>query len=177
MWARKRKGIIDYNPQNINLSNVLLQNIEMLDILARNKQITIVNNIEPQHSFFADINAVSLIFRNLMGNAIKFTQPNGQIVIFSTQNNNKITIGVQDNGVGLSADKLKKFLKVKMLYRSPVLPTNKVPEWGLNFVTSLLLLTKAVFGPKVSKTLKPRFTLVCPKAKQYYLYSLNRVHV
>ena len=136
----------------------------MLDILARNKQITIVNNIEPQHSVFADINAVSLIFRNLIGNAIKFTQPNGQIVIFSTQNNNKITIGVQDNGVGLSADKLKKFLKSKNAVSEPGTANEQGTGMGLKLCNEFVTINKGSFWAESIENTKTTFYFSLPKS-------------
>jgi len=46
------------------------------------------------------------IFRNLIGNAIKFSKTNSTITINSSTNDNFIKIMVSDQGVGINSDRL-----------------------------------------------------------------------
>jgi signal transduction histidine kinase len=79
----------------------------MLDILkpyANNKSITIRAINTENTLVFADINMLNTILRNLISNAIKFTNNGGLIIVYAQQNNSDITVTVSDNGVGIPND-------------------------------------------------------------------------
>ena len=54
----------------------------------------------------ADREKVEQILVNLMTNAIKFTQPNGEIVLECSSEADRVTVRVSDTGRGIPADKL-----------------------------------------------------------------------
>jgi len=51
------------------------------------------------------------VFNNLLNNSSKFTVPGGSISIQATGDSNKIRIAVQDNGIGIPADRLKQIFE------------------------------------------------------------------
>ena len=53
------------------------------------------------------------IVRNLISNAIKFTNTNGSVVVYAVQNENFIEITVSDNGIGLDEETLGKLFKIE----------------------------------------------------------------
>ena len=57
-------------------------------------------------NIFADRNMVYTILRNLISNAIKFTNNKGSIIIEVQNFSDNVSIGVTDNGVGIAKDKL-----------------------------------------------------------------------
>jgi signal transduction histidine kinase/ActR/RegA family two-component response regulator len=65
-----------------------------------------------QHHFFGDPTKLTQILTNLIGNAVKFTDPYGKINVFVqmiTQDNekSKIKFAVNDDGIGLSKEQMK----------------------------------------------------------------------
>ena len=54
------------------------------------------------------MNVVSLVLQNLLGNAVKFSYPNGEIVINAVHKGERIWLSVADNGMGISEKKLEK---------------------------------------------------------------------
>jgi signal transduction histidine kinase len=56
---------------------------------------------------FADSNTVNLVIRNLMTNAIKFTNDGGDVVIGAEDRDDEWLITVRDNGVGIHDEVLK----------------------------------------------------------------------
>jgi signal transduction histidine kinase len=73
----------------------------------QNKDITIVNEVPKNSLGFADSNTVNLVIRNLMTNAIKFTNDGGRVVIGAQEKPTEWLVSVKDNGVGMNADVLK----------------------------------------------------------------------
>ena len=72
------------------------------------KFISFQNDVESASEALVDLNHFNVIFRNLICNAIKFTPENGTIWISAKKDDNKLTISVKDNGIGISKDDLKK---------------------------------------------------------------------
>jgi signal transduction histidine kinase len=83
--------------------------INSMEAIAVQKNIKIKNEIGKDTFCFADQNMSALVLRNLVSNAIKFTPNNGAIIINSTLNADYVAIGINDNGIGFSAQQMKEF--------------------------------------------------------------------
>jgi signal transduction histidine kinase len=55
---------------------------------------------------WADRDRLLQIFENLIGNALKFTEPGGTVRIGATERPNDVLFWVRDNGIGISAENL-----------------------------------------------------------------------
>lgn len=71
------------------------------------KNIKIENQIEPGTFADADRNMITTVIRNLLNNALKFTQSRGVIKITTIEKNYKIEVSFTDNGVGIPTNILK----------------------------------------------------------------------
>lgn len=72
------------------------------------------------------------IFRNIVSNAIKFTESGGQIEIFAEENNEEVTITISDNGVGIKPDDLSKLFDISQMRTTS--GTNKEEGSGLGLL-------------------------------------------
>ncbi len=111
-WARTQTGKITFEPNKINLTNIIKQNISLLGLNAEKKNITIKNNIEKSIFAFADINLITTVIRNLLTNAVKFTDENGIISFSMAETDNYYEIKITDNGLGISNDNLKQLFRI-----------------------------------------------------------------
>lgn len=107
-WTKLQVGNITLKPQNINLSLLLADCVQLLQGNATNKKITIRSEIEEDLYGFFDEVTIHSVFRNIITNAIKFTPENGTIQIQSEKNNQFITIHITDNGVGIPNEIIEK---------------------------------------------------------------------
>jgi signal transduction histidine kinase len=104
-WARSQSNHIRYNPEAINLEKDAAQIIDQLSQQAALKNINVINNVDKTHIAKADSNMLKIIMRNLISNALKFTQNGGKIEISSHKSKKGfITIEVADNGIGISEE-------------------------------------------------------------------------
>jgi signal transduction histidine kinase len=84
----------------------------MLNPNAEAKNITISYMTTDCINIFADKDMLLTVLRNLVSNAIKFTNKNGTINIYAEENSENVTISVSDNGIGISSDKLSKLFDI-----------------------------------------------------------------
>ena len=112
-WAKSQTGQITFDPINMNLIQEVNSIMELLDNSAKEKEITIFYNIDPDVKIVADRNMLHVILRNLISNAIKFTNIDGQITISYQMSNEMHEISVSDNGVGIDQTTLKKLFRVE----------------------------------------------------------------
>jgi PAS domain S-box-containing protein len=112
LWARTQQGKISFNPQNLIFTDICKDTVEALNPPAHSKNITI-NYSETDHLIvFADADMLKTVMRNLISNAIKFTNNGGVININAERNSENVTISVSDNGVGIEPDSLKKLFDI-----------------------------------------------------------------
>ena len=67
-----------------------------------------VNLAYPGQRVVADENHLKVILRNLVSNAIKFTNIKGTITLTTTIENNELIVGVEDSGKGMTAEEINK---------------------------------------------------------------------
>ena len=106
-WAASQMQGFSPNMVVIDLFKVSESVLQNMQPLAAAKGIAIINNIHPDTLAKVDTEMLSLIIRNLVANAIKFCKQNGTIELNCKAEKDKILLSVKDDGVGISADKIK----------------------------------------------------------------------
>jgi two-component system sensor histidine kinase/response regulator len=111
-WSHLQTGKIRFEPENINFSEIVFNAFELLRQNAGNKKINIENKFPDGIEINADPNMLNSIIRNLISNAIKFTEPGGKINIDFDSSDGYYKLTVTDNGVGMKEEDLKKLFKI-----------------------------------------------------------------
>jgi ligand-binding sensor domain-containing protein/signal transduction histidine kinase len=110
-WARSQTGNIQYAPQEFIINEVVEANLLLVKTIASQKKLEMRKNIENEITVYADRNMVDTVIRNLLTNAIKFTE-SGYVGIEVIQGNNSTEVKISDTGVGINNDKLEKLFVV-----------------------------------------------------------------
>jgi signal transduction histidine kinase len=112
-WSRLERGLIECVPEDILIADIAEQNIYLLKARIEHKQITPRNLIPKGTRAYADENMVNTIMRNLLSNALKFTESGGTIdVSLPHRNKNVVEIAVSDTGVGISEENMEKLFRI-----------------------------------------------------------------
>ena len=123
IWIRTQQGKIPFKPQNLIFSDICSNVVGILDSVATSKKITINCFASKDTSIFADANMVKTIMRNLVSNALKFTNKGGNININVEENPESAIVTVSDNGIGIKPEDLTKLFDI-----SKVLSTSGTEE-------------------------------------------------
>jgi len=107
-WAKMRSNKIPFNPRKIQLCKTCKEVAEIYNSNAKAKNITIVCDGPGGIEVLADENMLRTILRNLITNAIKFTHPNGKIIVKPKVLGSEVLITVSDNGIGITEDNIPK---------------------------------------------------------------------
>jgi NtrC-family two-component system sensor histidine kinase KinB len=105
---RLESGQMPLEREPVRLDIVAAEVAEMEQVLARDKRQTIENQVPPDLPFVsADVELIHRVLQNLIGNAIKFTPPEGVIAIGARRDpadDQQVIVSVNDSGIGLTAE-------------------------------------------------------------------------
>ncbi|WP_343669893.1 tetratricopeptide repeat-containing sensor histidine kinase [Chitinophaga sp.] len=100
-WANSQMKGIRVMADDFNITALLNSEFELLQTLARQKNIQLNNYLPPVIHVYADKDMIRMVLRNLISNAIKFTPKNGNITIDYRLMPDKVEVMVKDNGIGI----------------------------------------------------------------------------
>ncbi len=106
-WSNSQFHGMKTNPQHIELVGMALENQLLLQELSQNKNIRIIIDIENDIKVYADVDHVNLVIRNLLSNALKFTEAGGEVRLSATCKDTYCEISVADTGIGMSVQLLE----------------------------------------------------------------------
>ncbi len=130
-WSLSQRGKVQYNPVEFELNSVADSVTSFLQQQAKTKDISIKNNVPHRLYVQADINMVTTIIRNLVSNAIKFTNTYGSINVNAHTSNNEVIVSVVDTGVGISPEKISKIFSIESQLTTPGTNNEKGTGLGL----------------------------------------------
>lgn len=149
-WSKSQLGNMKFSPKQINIFESVYEALTLNELLAQNKNIIIENFISKEKTAFVDKHVLSSVLRNLISNALKFTNQGGKIELSTFQKGNSITISVKDNGTGISEENIEKLFKIDEGYSTR--GTEKESGTGLGLILCKELISKSNGNISVKST-------------------------
>ena len=105
-WTLLQMDKLNLQKGKIDLKKLVDENIQLLADTP-GKEISLINEVAPNTIGYADSNTINLVIRNLITNAIKFTNDKGEVKVNAVAQGNEWVVSVKDNGVGMATEVLR----------------------------------------------------------------------
>jgi signal transduction histidine kinase len=165
-WSRIQRGLVQLRRTCFCLKDAIDESIDMLNIIANQKDITLTNLVNDDIKVFADKETIVTVVSNLISNAIKFTKEKGYVKVTAVDNGDDfIKMSVIDNGIGIENDILTNLFKLENMQSS--FGTNYERGTGLGLIISKEFIE--LNGGKISVQSKfgegSTFSITIPKSQ------------
>lgn len=111
-WSRAQTGRITWEPDDIFMSALVSETVDIMTKAAENKNINILSFIPEKVKAYGDENMVKTVLRNLISNGIKYSHSGSRIVLSCKNKNDELVFSVQDFGIGISDEHRKKLFNL-----------------------------------------------------------------
>jgi len=117
-WSRSQRGRIKYDPVKFNLSILIQENINLHKLAAEKKGIALLPPGEEKIFAYGDRDMINSVIRNLVTNAIKFTDRDKKVEIQVKSSDLQIEVCVMDEGIGIPGEFIGKLFKIDEKYKA-----------------------------------------------------------
>ncbi|MEO0330279.1 MAG: ATP-binding protein, partial [Bacteroidota bacterium] len=111
-WTRSQMSGVKVTPEQFILSKIITEAVDTQATIAEKKGVTLKQEIDATISVYADPEMIRLIIRNLISNAIKFTDQDDTIVMNAQQQDRQVVVSVSDTGVGIQPEDMEKLFRL-----------------------------------------------------------------
>jgi two-component system CheB/CheR fusion protein len=118
-WARSQQNLIDVTPTTIHIKSIIDDTYHLLREQIEGKDLSFINSINRNDTATADINMITTVFRNIISNAIKYSQPGGTIIITAESSDNTMSISIADNGTGMTDEVISSLFRIDVRHSQP----------------------------------------------------------
>ena len=162
-WSASQVGQLEFSPESLNLTQLVRANIDLVKSQASAKRIAIQFEATAPTPIEADRNMLNTIIRNLIYNAVKFTNPDGAIAISIENLENQYSLKVSDNGVGMSDQTLKSLFKPNRVQSSSGTAQEQGTGLGLLLCQEFVTQHSGEIEVESELDLGTTFTILLPK--------------
>ena len=123
--------------ENFNLHEMVTQLLGLLQSLARQKKLIILNNVDPALEIHQYYEPLKILIYNLLTNAIHFTEK-GAIIVSAAKDNGHISVSVKDEGIGMSPEQIQRLMAEEVVITSANVDNKKGHGLGYLIIKDLL---------------------------------------
>ena len=160
-WSRSQTGQIKVNLREFLFLEIFEDISKLYKNQLKEKNIDLISNFSEDLKIVADFNIIETVLRNLVGNAVKFTE-NGEIIIIAAKIRDNFEICIKDTGIGIEKSKLDKLFTVEQVKSSE--GTHGEAGTGLGLIICKEFIEKC--GGKINVTSElgkgSTFTIILP---------------
>ncbi len=102
-------GIVAFAPEKVDMLEALVHAEETMAPVAKSKRIVVSMDIDKNAaSLMGDANLLKQLFRNLMENALAYSDPGAEVSVRATEDSGSVTITFADTGWGIKKEELSR---------------------------------------------------------------------
>jgi signal transduction histidine kinase len=160
-WSKSQLSGIQTNAETFPIAPVIRELVERTREMAHQKKLAITEHVPEEACAYADRDHFISIVRNLLSNALKFSNDSGKIRVEATSQNGHVRICVRDEGVGLTSDEIDK-IKNHLFFTKPGTHRETGTGIGLILVNEFLKANKGFVEISSEQGQGAAFTIVLP---------------
>ena len=111
-WARLQTGRWSANPQQFDLNKMIDGVVSFHQGYAMQRKVTLLSDVQESYVVVCDEHMIETALRNLVSNAIKFTQSGGSVEVHVKKVPRELIVSVKDTGAGISPEVKNNLFKV-----------------------------------------------------------------
>lgn len=173
-WSRTQTGSIKYDPAIINLSTTVNELLLLLTKTAEKKSLLLTSAIPEDCTVYADEMMIQTVIRNLVSNALKFTEAGGVVRIESRTLEDETEIIVSDTGLGIPAEHLGKLFSISENYSTSGTDMERGTGLGLLLCKEFVEKNGGKIQVKSTPGEGSEFSFTIPNRESDTLNSLNK---
>ena len=136
-WTKNSDEHFEPVKEKLSAEHIVRLSVAHTEHIANTKQVKIVTDVQ-DIMFLGDKNMMLTVLRNLIGNAVKFSESGSEVKIRSRSNNGKVDISVIDKGVGMNKQQIENILLRKDVALRNGTEGEKGSGLGLSLCSSFL---------------------------------------
>ncbi len=105
-FAVIRAGQVVLDRKPADAKRLIAESVELFEPIAAEKGVRLHSEVPKRIRLDCDAHRVLQVLSNLIGNAIRYTDPSGSVVVRADRIGNEARISVSDTGPGMSAEEL-----------------------------------------------------------------------
>lgn len=163
--ARLEKSDVGLKKESLNIHDLIQEAVQNISVSlqAKGGQANLNLNAERSTALVDKLHFTNVLF-NLLDNAIKYNQQAPELSVSTSSDSKQITVEVKDNGIGMTADQLKKIFH--RFYRVPTGNVHDVKGFGLglNYVKIIVEAHKGKVTAESEPGIGSCFKIIIPLA-------------
>jgi len=113
VWSQTQTDGIKFHPIPTDISALIEECVASHQLTAMQKRVKLETVLQPMHKILIDGNLIRTVIRNLLSNAILFSNPNGRVRIEGSVENRTLILSIIDYGEGMSAAQVENLFKIE----------------------------------------------------------------
>ncbi|WP_420580924.1 tetratricopeptide repeat-containing sensor histidine kinase [Reichenbachiella sp.] len=167
-WSVAQQDGLDFHPKNVVLGEMVKDTLELFMPQIEFKNVIIENNIQPYLQVYIDQKAFLSILRNVISNAIKFSETGGAIELSAKEIISKktgramIELRCKDEGVGMSKERAELLVKTNQIQTTRGTANEKGTGLGLNLIKEFVQKSNGYIKIKSKENIGTKFSVFLP---------------
>jgi signal transduction histidine kinase len=154
---------LEIRPEPIDLAAVLEDVVSTFRVMARNKGLTLRQEVAGLPKVLGDASRLVQVFSNLLSNAIKYT-PKGEVGVKAIVTSGGVEVVVHDTGVGLTKEEQEQLFTKFFRGKNPVVAESGGTGLGLVIAKAIVETHKGTIDFESRPGEGTRFRVVLPLA-------------
>lgn len=138
LWALTHSGVMVPRLRKFALRDAVESVFLLHGAYSAKRGIMLVNAVGPDVTVLADADMLSVILRNLVGNALKYSNDGGRVTVSCERRGDKAVVSVEDEGVGMTEEQMGKLFRLDSKLCTPGTDGNRGSGFGLICVHEFL---------------------------------------